>query len=61
MLINKLTDCNAEAAETQVWIDFAYDCGYLSKDNQKRLIAAYEEVGRMLSGMMAAPEKFKPR
>jgi len=61
MLVNKLTDCDAEAAETQVWIDFAYDCGYLSKDNHKKLIAAYEEVGRMLSGMMAAPEKFAPR
>ena len=61
MLVNKLTDCDAEGAETQVWLDFAYDCGYLSKDNHKKLTAGYEEVGRMLSGMMAAPEKFGPR
>jgi len=61
MLVNKLTDCDAEGAETQVWIDFAYDCGYLSKENHKKLTAGYEEVGRMLSGMMAAPEKFVPR
>ena len=28
MFINKLTDCDGEASETQVWIDFALDCGY---------------------------------
>jgi four helix bundle protein len=60
MLINKLTDCDGEATETQVWLDFALDCGYLSKQNYDRLIAGYEEVGRMLSGMMANPEKFAP-
>ena len=30
MLVSKLADCDAEATETQVWIDFALDCGYLS-------------------------------
>ena len=25
MFINKLTDCDGEASETQVWIDFALD------------------------------------
>ncbi|MGI8735107.1 MAG: four helix bundle protein [Pyrinomonadaceae bacterium] len=38
MLVNKLTDCDAEASETQVWIDFALDCGYLSKENHDRLM-----------------------
>ena len=60
MLICKLTDCDAEATETQIWIDFALDCGYLSKENHERLTAGYEEVGRMLSGMMANPKKFAP-
>lgn len=60
MLVNKLTDCDAEASETQVWIDFALDCGYLSKENHDRLTEGYEEVGRMLYGMMSNPEKFKP-
>ncbi len=59
--VNKLTDCDSEAAETQVWIDFAFDCGYLSKENRDRLITQYEEVGRMLAGMMAKPERFAPR
>ena len=60
ILVNKLTDCDAEASETQVWIDFALDCGYLSKENHDRLTEGYEEVGRMLYGMMSNPEKFKP-
>src|SRR6185503_9201114 len=42
--VNKLTDCDGEASETQVWIDFALDCGYLSKENHDRLTAGYEEV-----------------
>jgi four helix bundle protein len=58
--VSKLTDCDAEATETQVWLDFAHDCGYMSRENRDRLTAGYEEVGRMLSGMMAHPEKFSP-
>lgn len=60
-LINKFTDCDGEASETQVWNDFALDCGYMSKENHDRLTAGYEEVGRMLSSMIAHPEKFAPK
>ena len=60
MLVSKLTDSDGEATETQVWLDFALDCGYMSQDNRDRLTAGYEEVGKMLSGMMAHPEKFAP-
>jgi four helix bundle protein len=49
MLVNKLTDCDAEATETQVWLDFALDCGYMSKENHDQLTAGYEEKRRMLS------------
>ena len=58
MLVSELTDCDAEATETQVWIDFALDCGYLSRENHERLTRGYEEIGKMLSSMMAHPEKF---
>jgi len=60
MFVSKLTDSDGEATETQVWLDFALDCGYMSQDNRDRLTAGYEEVGKMLSGMMAHPEKFAP-
>ncbi len=60
MFVSKLADSDAEATETQVWLDFARDCGYLSRENHKRLVQGYDQVGRMLNGMIAAPEKFMP-
>jgi four helix bundle protein len=58
MFVSKLADADSEAAETQVWIDFAHDCGYLSQKQYDELIGGYEDVERMLGSMMASPEKF---
>jgi len=60
MFVSKLADCDAEAAETQVWLDFARDCGYLSIEHQKEFAAGYDELGRMLSSMIKDPKKFTP-
>jgi four helix bundle protein len=60
MSVSKLADCDAEAAETQVWLDFARDCGYLSGERHKEMADGYDEIGRMLSSMIANPEKFTP-
>ena len=60
MFVSKLADCDAEATETQVWLDFARDCGYLSKERHSELATGYDEIGRMLSSMIANPEKFAP-
>jgi len=35
------------------------DCGYISTDKWRSLVDGYEEVGRMLGGMIARPERFK--
>ena len=51
---------DAEATETQVWVDFAWDCGYISQQSRNDLIVGYEEVGRMLSGMISNPKRFVP-
>lgn len=59
--VNKLSDSDGEATETQVWLEFSRDCGYLSTDVCQKLLSEYEEVGRMLGGMMLHPEKFAPR
>lgn len=61
MFVSKLTDYDGEATETQVWLDFAFDCGYLSRKNRDQLTSGYEEVGKMLWGMMADPGKFSPK
>ncbi len=60
MFASKLADSDAEGTETQVWLDFALDCGYMSRDQHRRLVAGYEEVGRMLNRMIERPEKFAP-
>ena len=59
--VNKLSDSDGEATETQVWLEFSKDCGYLSAEVCQRLKTEYEEVGRMLGGMILHPEKFTPR
>ena len=58
MFVSKIADADGEATETHVWLDFAYECGYLSQNRQLELRQGYEEVGRMLGGMMAHPERF---
>ena len=35
--ISKLNDCETENAETQVWLDFSYDCKYITKKSIQHL------------------------
>ena len=58
MFVSKIADADGEATETQVWLDFAHKCGYLSRLRQTELREGYEEVGRMMGGMIAHPERF---
>lgn len=58
MFVSKMSDADGEGSETQVWIEFAYACGYISAELRLRWIEGYEEVGRMLGGMIAHPERF---
>jgi len=56
--VSKLTDSDAEAAETQVWLDFSLECEYLNRDDYKQLVKEYEEIGRMVGAMISSPDKF---
>jgi four helix bundle protein len=38
MFISKMADTDSEGAETQVWLDFAQDGGYLSRKRHDELI-----------------------
>lgn len=57
---SKITDSDAEASETIVWNDFAFDCGYISQKLHDKIENEYEEVGKMLGSMANHPEKFSP-
>jgi four helix bundle protein len=56
----RLVDADAETTETQVWLDFARDCGYLSRDRAEELLKGYEEIDRMLGGILADQSRFGP-
>lgn len=59
--VSKLSDSDAETSETQVWLEFARDCNYISAETCEELLVKYEEVGRMLGGMISNPERFLPK
>jgi four helix bundle protein len=60
MFISKMADSDAEATETQVWLDFSHDCGHLSGQRHEQLVAEYEELGRMIGSIINDPSKFTP-
>ncbi|MBD2346516.1 four helix bundle protein [Anabaena subtropica] len=47
--IAKLNDCEAEAAETQTWIEFAVKCNYMNVEIGREVYANYNQV---LSGLV---------
>ncbi len=56
--VSKMTDCDGENAETQVWLDHAIACEYVTKEDVKPILALSEEVGRMLGDMIEDPGKY---
>jgi four helix bundle protein len=55
---SKLTDSDGENSETDTWLDFARDCGYLNKADHQRLAQRCGSVGKMLGGMLNNPAPF---
>ena len=58
--VSKLSDADAEQAETQHWIATAFACGCILETEQNALLSQCEEIGRKLGKMMAEPEKWCP-
>lgn len=56
--ISKLSDADAEAAETRTWLRFALQCGYLEKSDFTELNQVYNRICGGLVNMMKAPEKW---
>ena len=50
--ISKLSDVEAEAAETQVWIEFAVRSDYLSTEEGRQLYQEYNAILKTLVGMI---------
>ena len=56
--VSKLSDADAEAAETQVWLEFASKCGYLEETDYKELDTAYNHISGKLVNMLIRPEQW---
>lgn len=54
--ISKLSDSESEAAETQVWLEFAVECSYMDRDDAAALYQTYNEILGTLVGMINHPE-----
>lgn len=50
--ISKLGECEAEAAETQTWVQFAVECGYLDRAAATQLYKDYDHIIAMLVRMI---------
>jgi four helix bundle protein len=56
--ISKLTEAESEAAETQVWMETALQCGYITPVEFDEIFAAYEIVLGQLVLMAANAQKW---
>ncbi|GMT46333.1 MAG: four helix bundle protein [bacterium] len=56
--VSKLSDCEGEAAETQVWLDFALECNYVDNATYEELFQQYDNILGKLVNMSLHPEKW---
>jgi len=59
--VSKLSDADSEAAETQVWLEFALKCTYLDQRVYDELNAAYDHIMGKLVKMLTHPEQWRIR
>ena len=53
-----LTDSLGEEFETEDWLDYSKDCGYITLMQHESMILAYDEVRKMLISTINDPEKW---
>lgn len=59
--VNKLTDADAEAAESQVWLEFAARCQYATRQCARELDKKYDGIIGRLVRMEDDPEAWRNR
>ena len=56
--IAKVSDAESEAAETQVWIEFAVKCEYLERKQGTPMYQTYDEILSMIVAMIHDPKSW---
>lgn len=59
--VSKLTDCEGEADETRVWLEFAMEAGYIEKSVFDELDLKYDLILAQLVKMHSEPQKWTVR
>lgn len=59
LFVLKLADSDGECSETQVWLDFAKEFGFLDFDTHASISQQLNEIGRLLGYMIQHPERFQ--
>ena len=54
--VNKLNEAEAEVAETQVWLEFAVRCEYMTPEEGRPLYKTYDKIIGILVGMINHPD-----
>ena len=58
VFVNKLNEAEGEAAETQVWLEYAVRCGYVSTKEGRELHRGYDKILGKLVNMGNNPKKW---
>ncbi|MBN2020786.1 MAG: four helix bundle protein [Sedimentisphaerales bacterium] len=56
--LSKLSDSDAEQAETQHWLDTSIECEYITAQQHRVLLEKCQRIGKMLGKMMSNPDSF---
>jgi len=51
VFLRHLNDALGSSEETRGWLEFSFDCGYLTRDKREGLDARYDELNAMLYGL----------
>ena len=57
--VSKLSDAEAEAAETQVWIEFSVKSGYVPSEQADEIDRQYENIQGKVVNMLNHPEQWR--
>ncbi|MEE4256146.1 MAG: four helix bundle protein [Bacteroidales bacterium] len=56
---SKLSDADMENTETQIWLEFAARCEYISQNTKCSLLIRSQGIGKLLNYMILHPEKYQ--
>ncbi len=56
--LSKMGDCDSENSETLVWLEFCYQCGYISNKEYEGLCNQAHEIGKIIGDIIRNPDQF---